>query len=536
MNEKLLLQDLVVLLAKKSGITQKEADRFFRELFQLILESIYENDIVKIKDFGTFKLVKVNSRESVNVNTGEKIEIPAHYKLSFAPDKSLKELVNEPFAHFESVVLDDSETEEVEEQQTPEDNKKDTTAVVNTDSTESIEDIVVFEEEKLPEEDEMENDLTDSESDTEEETIPEEKEHNEKPVPEKKSDSLLSEISFVKENPVFVEKNEKEESDPEEKGTEAEDIPQEKKQEEKPKRKIELIDLVDLKSLPRRTIKIEEKKPKTDAPPLLDLIDVKKEKKVIETKISEEPPRSIDEKEPVQKKEVLERKIIIEKKPETIIQETTTIAPEIKKQVPVSNENLKRETAIVDNFNNTEPDDIDSGVDYIPPHFNDEETTDVDYHYIDYEKLAEESKWKRRIPIIAVVVIVLGFAIYQFAKLFDVTYDYEYYINHVPPLTLSDSLPIIDEQEQSPVTGVKADTIALARPVSKVTAKPVEKPAKTSGASVNPITNEPLESNLDDLIDQLKSSGTVEPEGIDISENLHIKVTNKAEVFLSENQ
>jgi len=107
MNEKLLLQDLVSLLAKKAKITQKEADRFYRELFQLILESIYENDIVKIKDLGTFKLVRVNSRESVDVNTGEKIEIPPHLKLSFIPDKGLKALVNKPFAQFESVILEE---------------------------------------------------------------------------------------------------------------------------------------------------------------------------------------------------------------------------------------------------------------------------------------------------------------------------------------------------------------------------------------------------------------------------------------------
>lgn len=107
MNEKLTLQDLVDLLAKKAKITKKEADLFFRELFQLILDQIFDNDQVKIKDFGTFKLVLVNSRESVNVNTGEKIEIPAHHKLSFIPDKALRNLVNKPFAQFETILLED---------------------------------------------------------------------------------------------------------------------------------------------------------------------------------------------------------------------------------------------------------------------------------------------------------------------------------------------------------------------------------------------------------------------------------------------
>lgn len=107
MNEKLSLQDLVDLLSKKAKITKKDADSFYRELFQLVLERIFDNDFVKIKDFGTFKLISVSSRESVNVNTGEKIEIPSHYKLSFIPDRILKTLVNKPFSQFETILLED---------------------------------------------------------------------------------------------------------------------------------------------------------------------------------------------------------------------------------------------------------------------------------------------------------------------------------------------------------------------------------------------------------------------------------------------
>lgn len=108
MSSKLVLQDLVDLLAKKSKITKKEADSFFREFFQIILDSIFNNDSVKIKDFGTFKLVSVSSRESVDVNTGAKIQIRAHYKLSFVPDKTLKNLVNKPFSQFETILLEDN--------------------------------------------------------------------------------------------------------------------------------------------------------------------------------------------------------------------------------------------------------------------------------------------------------------------------------------------------------------------------------------------------------------------------------------------
>jgi nucleoid DNA-binding protein len=107
MDERLGLQDLIDFLAKKQGITKKEAETFLRELIAVISESIEGNDSLRIKDFGVFKLVKINARKSVDVNTGEAIEIPAHYKLSFTPDKSLKEAINRPFAHFESVVLED---------------------------------------------------------------------------------------------------------------------------------------------------------------------------------------------------------------------------------------------------------------------------------------------------------------------------------------------------------------------------------------------------------------------------------------------
>lgn len=107
MNERLNLQDLIDLLSKKQDITKKDAETFLRELIALISETIESNESVKIKDFGIFKLVKVNVRKSVDVNTGEPIEIAAHYKLSFTPDKAFKEAINKPFAHFESVILED---------------------------------------------------------------------------------------------------------------------------------------------------------------------------------------------------------------------------------------------------------------------------------------------------------------------------------------------------------------------------------------------------------------------------------------------
>lgn len=108
MNEKLNIQDLIDLLAEKHGMSKKNADNFVKEFFLLIEESLEKDKYVKIKGLGTFKLIDVDSRESVNVNTGERFEIQGHTKVSFTPEPTLKDVINKPFSHFETVVLNDS--------------------------------------------------------------------------------------------------------------------------------------------------------------------------------------------------------------------------------------------------------------------------------------------------------------------------------------------------------------------------------------------------------------------------------------------
>ena len=107
MNEKLNIQDLVDLLAEKHGMSKKNADSFVKEFFQLIEESLEKDKYVKIRGLGTFKLIDVESRESVNVNTGERFEIQGHTKVSFTPEPALKDIINKPFSHFETVALND---------------------------------------------------------------------------------------------------------------------------------------------------------------------------------------------------------------------------------------------------------------------------------------------------------------------------------------------------------------------------------------------------------------------------------------------
>ena len=107
MNEKITLQDLINSFSEKQGMNKKDAEAFVRAMIELIEEALTTEKYVKVKGFGTFKLTEVDSRESVNVNTGERIEIQGHTKVSFTPDATMKELINKPFSHFETVILNE---------------------------------------------------------------------------------------------------------------------------------------------------------------------------------------------------------------------------------------------------------------------------------------------------------------------------------------------------------------------------------------------------------------------------------------------
>ena len=107
MNKKILLQDLSDRMAKRRGVAKKDTDLFVRSVFEIIREYLQTDKIVKIKGLGTFKLVTVESRGSVDVNTGERIVINGYTKVSFTPDAALREEINKPFAQFETVVLNE---------------------------------------------------------------------------------------------------------------------------------------------------------------------------------------------------------------------------------------------------------------------------------------------------------------------------------------------------------------------------------------------------------------------------------------------
>lgn len=112
MNNKVTFPELVEQVAQYANTSKRMSELFLKELFATISQSLIDGESVKVKGIGTFKLTEVSPRKSVDVNTGEEIEIQGHKKLSFAPDKDMAEAINQPFMHFETEILDDDVTDD----------------------------------------------------------------------------------------------------------------------------------------------------------------------------------------------------------------------------------------------------------------------------------------------------------------------------------------------------------------------------------------------------------------------------------------
>ncbi len=107
MNEKKSIQDILSQIADESGATKKLTESFLRTLFEIAEEALMKDGIAKIPNLGTFKVVAIEERKSVNVQDGSEMIIPAHKKVTFTPEKNLKEDINKPYAHLETYVLKD---------------------------------------------------------------------------------------------------------------------------------------------------------------------------------------------------------------------------------------------------------------------------------------------------------------------------------------------------------------------------------------------------------------------------------------------
>lgn len=167
MEKKILLQELFDAIAAHEHITKKKAEALVRAFFEVAEEGLSADNFVKIKGFGTFKIVAVSERESVNINTGERFQIDGHSKISFTPDNYLKELVNRPFSHFQTTVINEDtdleELESVQDEPTP-------TEEITISATEDFNSSVVNTEESTLEEIAVTEETTKIEEFTKEET------------------------------------------------------------------------------------------------------------------------------------------------------------------------------------------------------------------------------------------------------------------------------------------------------------------------------------------------------------------------------
>lgn len=167
MEKKILLQELFDAIATHEHITKKKAEALVRAFFEVAEEGLSADNFVKIKGFGTFKIVAVSERESVNINTGERFQIDGHSKISFTPDNYLKELVNRPFSHFQTTVINEDtdleELESVQDEPTP-------TEEITISATEDFNSSVVNTEESTLEEIAVTEETTKIEEFTKEET------------------------------------------------------------------------------------------------------------------------------------------------------------------------------------------------------------------------------------------------------------------------------------------------------------------------------------------------------------------------------
>lgn len=212
---KTALQLIADAVAKKHKITVKEAEKFVSAIFDVVNEGLKTDKLVKVKGLGTFKVQAVKPRESVNVNTGERVLIEGHEKVSFTPDATMKELVNKPFAQFETVVLNDGvDFADIESKSDDEEKAENTDEIVV-----SAEEIVDSDEEKTEKKEEITTEIIDEKPAEEvpqqaveipmvaveaKEEIAEEKEEEQKESVEEKETVVEVKAETVEEQPEQV--------------------------------------------------------------------------------------------------------------------------------------------------------------------------------------------------------------------------------------------------------------------------------------------------------------------------------------------
>jgi nucleoid DNA-binding protein len=141
-------KDIAKIIASQHGIKPAEAENFIQQLVDTINEGIENDRLVKIKGFGTFKMQSIKPRSSVNVNTGERVVIGEHDRITFLPDASMKNTINKPFAHFETVEIADGSPlldEMITEEESDDDIREDELEELKDEETPVVEEPVKVE-------------------------------------------------------------------------------------------------------------------------------------------------------------------------------------------------------------------------------------------------------------------------------------------------------------------------------------------------------------------------------------------------------
>ncbi len=140
MDNKINLSQLADLLSQAGGMSKAASEQFVKNFFDIISQNVLSEGLVKVKGLGTFKLVQMEDRESVNVNTGERFTIDGHQKISFIPDADLKDRINKPFAAFDTVEITEQQAAQLTDMDNEQPSEPQPTEIItktNTDMEEN---------------------------------------------------------------------------------------------------------------------------------------------------------------------------------------------------------------------------------------------------------------------------------------------------------------------------------------------------------------------------------------------------------------
>ena len=256
---KTVIQIIASALAKQYKLSAADGATFVDTFFAIISDELKKGNQVKIKGLGTFKVQRVKPRESVNVNTGERVLIEGHDKVSFTPDAAMKELVNKPFSQFETVVINDGvDTKELEKIPTEEEN-----ANADSNSSEDIPNAVQEKGQPKIEEEEKVSEVEDSKDELVIEQIPDTSNAKVEKLVDNKPNIEKVEIEQPKSEPKQDKDNTKE--DLESSDSNIESYVDNTQQVESPKKKVDNVVKVIQKDNKRDTTIIKKEETRDDS-------------------------------------------------------------------------------------------------------------------------------------------------------------------------------------------------------------------------------------------------------------------------------